>query len=239
MTLISLSLSCPSSSFQNNLQLPVVITKTGVKHLHHAAQQFDIGIYFEANGHGTVVFSDKYTLAAATTSSSSSPLLYQLSRLINPAVGDALSDLLLVDLLLRRHFHWTLAQWATRLYTDLPSRQLKVQVKDRSMIVCNDNETQVLEPVGLQSRLLSLYQTNHEDLEGEKAEGDPSSVTATTTTTVKIELGRCFVRPSGTENVVRIYAEAKTREMADALALSAVRIVHEDCHGTGPLPSKI
>jgi len=32
---------------------------TGVKHLHHKAQEFDIGVYFEANGHGTVVFSKK------------------------------------------------------------------------------------------------------------------------------------------------------------------------------------
>jgi len=36
--------------------LPVVCVPTGVKHLHHAAMQFDIGVYFEANGHGTVVF---------------------------------------------------------------------------------------------------------------------------------------------------------------------------------------
>jgi len=34
--------------------LPVVCVPTGVKHLHHAAMQFDIGVYFEANGHGTV-----------------------------------------------------------------------------------------------------------------------------------------------------------------------------------------
>lgn len=27
---------------------------TGVKHLHHKALDYDIGIYFEANGHGTV-----------------------------------------------------------------------------------------------------------------------------------------------------------------------------------------
>ncbi len=33
---------------------------TGVKHLHHAAIKLDIGIYFEANGHGTVVFSQKF-----------------------------------------------------------------------------------------------------------------------------------------------------------------------------------
>ena len=31
---------------------------TGVKHLHHKAVEYDIGIYFEANGHGTVIFSD-------------------------------------------------------------------------------------------------------------------------------------------------------------------------------------
>lgn len=31
----------------------------GVKHLHHKAVDFDIGVYFEANGHGTVIFSPK------------------------------------------------------------------------------------------------------------------------------------------------------------------------------------
>ena len=35
-------------------KVPVACTKTGVKHLHHKAQDFDIGVYFEANGHGTV-----------------------------------------------------------------------------------------------------------------------------------------------------------------------------------------
>ena len=41
--------------FQN---VPVACTSTGVKHLHHKALDFDIGVYFEANGHGTVVYSD-------------------------------------------------------------------------------------------------------------------------------------------------------------------------------------
>lgn len=39
------------------LGVPVACAKTGVKHLHHMALQFDIGVYFEANGHGTVIFS--------------------------------------------------------------------------------------------------------------------------------------------------------------------------------------
>lgn len=40
--------------FQN---VPVACVSTGVKFLHHKALSYDIGVYFEANGHGTVVFS--------------------------------------------------------------------------------------------------------------------------------------------------------------------------------------
>jgi phosphoacetylglucosamine mutase len=32
---------------------------SGVKLLHHEAQHYDIGVYFEANGHGTILFSDR------------------------------------------------------------------------------------------------------------------------------------------------------------------------------------
>ena len=38
--------------------VPVACTSTGVKHLHRRAASFDIGVYFEANGHGTVLFGD-------------------------------------------------------------------------------------------------------------------------------------------------------------------------------------
>jgi len=38
------------------LGLETACTPTGVKHLHHVAKGFDVGIYFESNGHGTVLF---------------------------------------------------------------------------------------------------------------------------------------------------------------------------------------
>lgn len=44
---------------EDELQLPVVCTPTGVKYLHEAAHAADVGVYFEANGHGTVLFSAK------------------------------------------------------------------------------------------------------------------------------------------------------------------------------------
>ena len=37
-----------------------VYAATGVKNLHEKAEKYDIGVYFEGNGHGTVIFQDNY-----------------------------------------------------------------------------------------------------------------------------------------------------------------------------------
>lgn len=65
------------------------------------------------------------------------------------AVGDALSGVLMVEAGLRRR-QWGLGQWA-ELYQDLPSRQTKVLVADRSVISTINAETQVASPAGLQA----------------------------------------------------------------------------------------
>eukprot|EP00531_Pseudo-nitzschia_arenysensis_P018612 CAMPEP_0116134486 /NCGR_PEP_ID=MMETSP0329-20121206/10670_1 /TAXON_ID=697910 /ORGANISM="Pseudo-nitzschia arenysensis, Strain B593" /LENGTH=592 /DNA_ID=CAMNT_0003629197 /DNA_START=60 /DNA_END=1838 /DNA_ORIENTATION=- len=197
---------------KETLQIPVLIAKTGVKHLHHAAvEHFDVGIYFEANGHGTVVFSKTYEkFASICEKDCQNPFFVQLHKLINPAVGDALSDMLLVDYLLQSLGGWTLLDWNTKLYEDLPSRMLKVKVQDRTMIRCNSNESVCLEPSSVQPLLQAAME-------------------ATTR-------GRCFVRPSGTEDVVRVYAEASTRKEADSLAQRAAQIVFDCCAGVGSRP---
>lgn len=87
----------------------MVCTLTGVKHLHHKAVEFDIGIYFEANGHGTVLFSERalntFQMAAEDGALSdgvrdAGRQLCALTKLINQTVGDAISDLLLVEVVL-------------------------------------------------------------------------------------------------------------------------------------------
>lgn len=50
-----------STIFLKGENIAVTMAKTGVKYLHHKAHQFDIGVYFEANGHGTVLFSERFT----------------------------------------------------------------------------------------------------------------------------------------------------------------------------------
>lgn len=54
-------------------------------------------------------------------------------ELTNQAVGDALSDLLLVETVLRAR-GWSAADWEA-CYTDLPNRLLKVTIKVRVSLI--------------------------------------------------------------------------------------------------------
>lgn len=91
----------------------VVVAKTGVKFVHAAAHHhFDVGVYFEANGHGTVLFGPKFYdfIANADAKLRGTPRnnranialrrLRLLPALVNQSVGDAMSDMLLVDAIL-------------------------------------------------------------------------------------------------------------------------------------------
>ena len=44
-------------------------------------------------------------------------------------------------------------------------------------------------------------------------------------------------RPSGTEDVVRVYAEAETQVQADALALAVAQAAHRHAGGVGQAPA--
>ncbi|KAH7883541.1 phosphoacetylglucosamine mutase [Phlebopus sp. FC_14] len=184
-------------------RLPVKCASTGVKHLHHEAQSFDVGVYFEANGHGTVLFSksaqDKIASHKPASEAQSEAFVHlqNLIDVINQTVGDALSDMLLVEVILS-HQSYGAEEWDA-LYSDLPNRLVKVVVKDRGAFKTADQERRLVSPPGLQPKIDELVR--------------------------EYEGGRSFVRPSGTEDVVRVYAEAK--EQADELASRVARLVHD------------
>ncbi|KAK4049571.1 hypothetical protein OIV83_004069 [Microbotryomycetes sp. JL201] len=191
----------------NVLKVPVTCVPTGVKHLHHAAESYDIGVYFEANGHGTVLFSPSALSRIASHTTSSDPAMTTMMNasdslrnvvdVINQTVGDALSDMLLVETVLL-HKRIGPREWDAK-YTDLPNRLVKVYVKDRYSFEVQDAERKVVKPVGLQQQVDECV--------------------------ARYDKGRSFVRPSGTEDCVRVYAEAATRELADQLAQEVASIV--------------
>ncbi|CDZ97253.1 Phosphoglucomutase/phosphomannomutase [Phaffia rhodozyma] len=186
-------------------RLPVACVPTGVKHLHHAAERYDIGVYFEANGHGTVLFSPSFLHLLSTyrprTPAQATALshLQNLSLLINQTVGDSLSDLLLACTILI-HRGWGPREWDAS-YLDLPNRLVKVSVPDRNAFTTKDAERRLVTPAGVQAKI---------DQEVRKYEG-----------------GRAFVRPSGTEDCVRVYAEAVSRTHVEELASRVSQIVEE------------
>lgn len=200
-----------STDYLKKLGLEVVFTPTGVKYLHEKAAEYDIGIYFEANGHGTILFSKSFlcwleakyrefsSVSKGSEQQKAALRLLVVSKLINQAVGDALSGLLLVEAILQ-HMGWSIQQWS-ELYKDLPSRQLKVKVADRTAVITTNAETVVVRPPGIQE--------------------------AINVETAKYPQGRSFIRPSGTEDVIRVYVEASTQEAADSLANSVARLVDQ------------
>jgi len=199
--------------------IPTAITKTGVKYLHAKAETFDVGVYCEPNGHGTVLFSkmlqkhlaEMVTWGLDAGKTTAAQRLMAVHNCVNPAVGDACSMLLLSDGVLAikamDYDGWD------AMYEELPSRLAKLEVEDKGAVATSEDQSQVVAPVELQGELDDLMKAYPQ--------------------------GRCFVRPSGTENVVRVYAEAETQRAADALALAAVQAVHARCGGVGRRPAKL
>ncbi|KAM6181765.1 phosphoacetylglucosamine mutase [Erethizon dorsatum] len=198
------------------MKVPVYCTKTGVKHLHHKAQEFDIGVYFEANGHGTALFSKAVEMKIKQLAKElednrgkAAKMLENIIDLFNQAAGDAISDMLVIEAILALK-GLTVQQWDA-LYMDLPNRQLKVKVADRRVISTTDAERRVVTPPGLQEVIRDLVK--------------------------KYKLSRAFVRPSGTEDVIRVYAEADSQENADSLAHEVSLAVFQLAGGIGERPT--
>lgn len=105
--------------------------------------------------------------------------------------------MLIVEAILLRK-GWSIEDW-DKLYSDRPNRLRTQKVIDRSRFKTIDAERQLIEPLGLQERINAEIQ--------------------------KFNNARSFVRPSGTEDVVRIYAEAETQGEADALAEAVCQLV--------------
>lgn len=182
----------------------------------HASHVF-LGVYFEANGHGTVIFSEHAKEKIATAAASDSTTDDQKESLnklkltidlINETVGDAISDMLLVETILHAK-GWDLSDWEAQ-YKDLPNLQKKVKVLDRNVFETTDAERICVKPEGLQARIDEVVK--------------------------KYKCGRSFVRPSGTEDVVRVYAEAENADDVQMLAAEVQIIVYERANGVGEKP---
>ena len=116
-----------SRDFLSLNRVKCVRAKTGVKNLHAMAEHLQINegyktvIYFESNGHGTV--------------------LSDTNLHVNECTGDAISDLLFtVNVLQKLGYGRSIREWDRNMYTDRPCTLTKIPVKDRSKFVSDDGD---------------------------------------------------------------------------------------------------
>ncbi|CAI8033192.1 Phosphoacetylglucosamine mutase [Geodia barretti] len=237
----SLSLGVVQTAYANGgstafleklLGVPVACTSTGVKHLHHKAASFDIGVYFEANGHGTVLFGsraqEKLSVAAKDAGVSeavqrAASLLYAMSQLVNQAVGDAVSDLLMVEAIL---IH-------------------KKVVKDRMVVKTTDFERNCVSPEGLQEAIDTLVASKPRArsfvrcyIQQLKLHVSWLKISEVKRKNSENSRWVSHIQPSGTEDVVRVYAEAETQALADELTVQVAAKVFDLAGGTGETPTR-
>ena len=160
---------------ENFPDVEVQCTHTGVQHLHKAAHQFDIGVYFEANGHGTVLFKRNVSC---------------LAQLMSQVTGDAIGNMLAIEYILKTSTSFT--EWIN-LYKDFHTKQEKIHT-NRSAFETTDFGRVCIKPFGLQKKI--------NDIVGVYSYANT----------------RAFVRPSGTEDVVRLYVETSQKSCLDNVA---------------------
>ena len=151
-------------SFIHSLGFETRCTATGVKHLHRAAEEYDIGIYFESNGHGTVLLKHSY-------------IDEDLSAFINPLIGDGVADVFAICYVLQE-LDISPKQWYG-LFEKLPARTYKMVVKNKDIFKTNKDESRLITPTDLQPKLDEIMKSGC----------------------------RVFIRPSGTEDIVRMHIE--------------------------------
>lgn len=164
---------------------PLHIEPTGVKYLHAKAKEFEVCIYFEPNGHGTVYVKPEFLERIAT----SAPYSATFISLANQTVGDAVTNLLLAEVAMYV-LGWKLETLAN-LYPTQPGVTTKVEVQRKDLLKVTYDETEILEPIALREEVATVL--------------------------AQYTCSRALIRASGTEPVIRVFAEADTLDNAARL----------------------
>lgn len=152
---------------------------TGVKNLHPKAEEVDVGVYFEPNGHGTIVVRDEFLqLLHQHRHIPAAAMLRSWLLLANHLVGDAVRNVFLTEGALYI-LNYTVDDWF-KMYQEDHSINQKLYGYDKSVLKVEKEDRVVSEPVGLQAEIDALIEENG---------------------------GKVIIRSSGTEDLIRLYIE--------------------------------
>ena len=163
--------------------ITTVTVPTGVKNARGVASKYVIGLTSEYNGHCTVQVQWDW-LEKALKGKEDRPqavALKALLRIANPLASDSIANLLLMEALMS-YKDYSL-QMLHNLYAEMPSTMVKLEVANKHKFRTSWDESRLIDPQRL-ADVIAVFST---DKEG----------------------GRVVVRPSGTEQCLRVYVETK------------------------------
>uniref|UniRef100_A0A914YW57 Alpha-D-phosphohexomutase alpha/beta/alpha domain-containing protein n=1 Tax=Panagrolaimus superbus TaxID=310955 RepID=A0A914YW57_9BILA len=166
-------------------------TGTGVAKLIKGSASADMAVYFEPNGHGSILVSP--CCKAEFMKSPVAPLF----ELTNPAIGDGIANIRAIEYMLCK-LGWSTKDWLQNSFERCPTRLTKIPVNSVLKYASHPkNEEILIQPACLQSYI--------ED-----------TVRSFTT-----KYGNCnvFLRPSGTENYMRLKVDMEKDDDPKALEL--------------------
>lgn len=193
------------NSVIHDLGFMLVLAKTGVKHLEQKTKLFDISLYFESNGHGTLAYAGDmrkkieklYCFCESSKDTRALEFLSCYVSLFNQTVGDSVGIMLAVEAslhLMGLHRYNLLDD-----YSEYESINTKVVVKNKNVFRNNEDETRLTEPIEIQHAIDATL-NNYKN-------------------------ARCFIRPSGTEDILRVYTEAESYEEAKIITEEVLGVV--------------
>ncbi|KAI4838422.1 phosphoacetylglucosamine mutase [Plasmodium brasilianum] len=189
------------------ISINIICTKTGIKYLDKIAQKSSIGILFESNGHGTIYTDinklNEWSRSLCIEKDKSFIALKKYLLFFNQTAGDAIIDFVAIELSLS-FLNLTINQW-DQFYDPLPSLYINIPCPRNilaEIIPHPEHEKYLIQPLCLQREIDQVVRE------------------------IDSHLGRCFIRPSGTENLIRIYAEAQTAEKMNNILHKAKDIVY-------------
>ena len=179
----------------NSVQTACVAT--GAKNFAKELQKYDLGAACDFSGHSQFHVNWKKINQAleAVNKTEHTAKLKKILELAEYGSGDAIATMLLAEAIMLDKDYTAMMFY--KLYVDLPSKIKNVTVTYPKRFLCNEDESELLEPKRLQD-VVHVF------------------------TKLKNNGARAFLRPAGTEHVLRLYVEAKIESEVDHITSEIV-----------------